>query len=164
VEGLVPVPACIFPGPEERIECTTQRSDCRPEGYPVLAFGTMNLFSSVVQLGRIRDAIDACLAAAANKTDQPGVLTIAPAGSQADVVDSTEERHPQTRYAHKLQAWLIDALEARPDVRFVELRVNPTDPKERSTIVVELQRDPDDPVDDMHPAVEIALPARTGEM
>jgi hypothetical protein len=56
---------CAHLEPSDRIECQTQETSTRPEGYPVLAIGTIAVFPSVEQLRRIRDAIDAWLSAEA---------------------------------------------------------------------------------------------------
>ena len=53
--------------PVDRIECQTQETDSRPEGYPVLGIGPIAVFPSVEQLRRIRDAIDGWLSAEATR-------------------------------------------------------------------------------------------------
>jgi hypothetical protein len=50
---------------QDRISCHTQETQSRPEGYPVLTLGAIDVFPSVEQLRHLRAAIDAWLSAEA---------------------------------------------------------------------------------------------------
>jgi hypothetical protein len=60
---------CAHLEPSDRIECQTQETDSRPEGYPVLGLGPIAVFPSVDQLRRIRDEIDVWLGAEAARAE-----------------------------------------------------------------------------------------------
>jgi hypothetical protein len=60
---------CAHLEPTDRIECQTQETESRPEGYPVLDLGPIAVFPSVDQLRRIRDQIDAWLGAEAARAE-----------------------------------------------------------------------------------------------
>ena len=60
---------CAHLEPTDRIECQTQATNSRPEGYPVLGIGPIAVFPSVEQLRRIRDEIDAWLSAEAARAE-----------------------------------------------------------------------------------------------
>jgi hypothetical protein len=55
------------------IGCSHQLNGLRPEGYPVLAIGTLSIYPTRERLERIRAAIDAYLAAHGDGTDCPRV-------------------------------------------------------------------------------------------
>ena len=56
---------CAHLEPQDCIECQTQETDSRPEGYPVLGIGPIAVFPTVEQLRHLRDEIDAWLSAEA---------------------------------------------------------------------------------------------------
>jgi hypothetical protein len=58
---------CAHLEPQDRIECQTQETESRPEGYPVLGIGPIAVFPTVEQLRRIREEIDAWLGAEADR-------------------------------------------------------------------------------------------------
>jgi hypothetical protein len=60
---------CAHLEPTDRIECQTQETGSRPEGYPVLDLGPIAVFPIVEQLRRIRDEIDAWLGAEAARAE-----------------------------------------------------------------------------------------------
>jgi hypothetical protein len=60
---------CAHLEPTDRIECQTQETSSRPEGYPVLDIGPIAVFPTVEQLRRIRDEIDAWLSAEAARAE-----------------------------------------------------------------------------------------------
>jgi hypothetical protein len=60
---------CAHLEPQDRIECQTQETDSRPEGYPVLGIGPIAVFPSVDQLHEIREEIDAWLSAEAARAE-----------------------------------------------------------------------------------------------
>jgi hypothetical protein len=53
--------------PQDRIRCETQETHSRPEGYPVLSLGAIDVFPTVEQLRRLREEIDAWLGAEADR-------------------------------------------------------------------------------------------------
>ena len=52
---------CAHLEPTDRIECQTQETESRPEGYPVLGIGPIAVFPTVEQLRHLRDEIDGWL-------------------------------------------------------------------------------------------------------
>jgi hypothetical protein len=67
--------ACVHLGDEDRpqIDCVTQDTPSRPEGYPVLHVGPVAIFPEIGHLRRIRDAITGWL-------DGPDGARLAPPG------------------------------------------------------------------------------------
>ena len=83
--------------------------------------------------------------------------------------DATEEFDTvdtEARYLRKLRALLFDALEAMPEVRYVELHVDKGGKcknERKCKIVVELERDPDDQERSEYPAVLLRLKVHMGQ-
>ena len=78
--------------------------------------------------------------------------------------DATEELDTdgtEARYLRKLWARLIDALEAMPEVRYVELHI---DKGGKCKIVAELERDPTDRDRSEYPSVLIRLKVHMGQI
>jgi hypothetical protein len=57
------ISACVHLEPQERLDCVTQHTDSKPEGYPVLHIGSVAIFATVHQLATIRAVINIWLAA-----------------------------------------------------------------------------------------------------
>ena len=55
--------------PQDHIRCETHETHSRPEGYPVLTLGAIDVFPSVEQLRHLRDEIDAWLSAEAARAE-----------------------------------------------------------------------------------------------
>ena len=72
----------------------------------------------------------------------------------------------EARYLRKLRARLFDALEAMPEVRYVELHVDKGGKcknEGKCKIVVELERDPDDRDRSESPSVLLKLKVHMGQ-
>jgi hypothetical protein len=63
------ISACVHLEDDTRIECVTQHTDSKPEGYPVLRIGTVAIFPSLAQLDRIREAAELWLEADAYRAE-----------------------------------------------------------------------------------------------
>ena len=85
---------------------------------------------------------------------------------QCDATEEFDMDDPEARYLRKLRARLIDALEAMPEVQYVELHIDKGGKcknEGKCKIVVELERDPDDRDRSEYPSLLLKLKVHMGQ-